>query len=52
MNRWHLIRDILFVGAGLIIAYHEEFVRAHSDPQLLILAGALLGLPAFFRADR
>jgi hypothetical protein len=53
LGRWaRAARDLLLLAAGLVGLYHETFVVAASDPQLLILFAAMIGLPAFIRADR
>jgi uncharacterized membrane protein YccC len=45
------IRDIALFLGGLIGLYHETFVIPSSDPQLLVLFAAMIGLPAFIRKD-
>lgn len=48
---WARIRDIaLFVG-GLLIILHETVFTSSERPTLLILAAAMMGLPAFFLKD-
>lgn len=51
MESWRTIRDVtLFVG-GLLIAGHETLLVEAADPQLLILAAGMMGLPGVLRAD-
>jgi hypothetical protein len=51
MKSWPAYRDVILFFAGLSgVAY--ETVGEHADrPTLLLLFGAMMGLPAFLRAD-
>ena len=40
----------MFCG-GLAIAGHETLLTPDADPQLLILAAGMMGLPGVLRAD-
>ena len=49
---WPRVRDIaLFVG-GLAGVLHETLFTQVERPSLLIVFAAMMGLPAFFAADR
>lgn len=51
MLSWKSLRDIsLFVG-GLAGVLHETVLTSGERPTLLLLFAAMMGLPAFFRAD-
>jgi hypothetical protein len=51
MTGWPQLRDIsLFVG-GLLGILHETVLTSSERPSLLVLFGAMIGLPAFLRAD-
>lgn len=45
------IRDGILFVAGLAGVYHETATQAAERPTLLLLFAAMMGLPAFFRAD-
>ena len=49
--KWKVVRDILLFFGGMIGVANEAFFQATTDPTLLILFGALMGLPAFLRKD-
>lgn len=51
MNHWPLIRDVILFFVGLSGVVHETAISQSSDPQLLLLFAAMMGLPAFLRAD-
>ena len=55
MNRWPLIRDaardVLLIVAGLAGIFHETVLAATPRDSLLVLFGAMIGLPAFLHAD-
>jgi hypothetical protein len=51
MTRWPLIRDVALFVAGLAGVFHETVVASGERPTLLILFAAMMGLPAFLRAD-
>lgn len=51
MRRWTLARDVLLFSAGLAGVIHETVVVRAERPTLLLLFAAMLGLPAFIRAD-
>lgn len=49
--KWKVARDILLFFGGMIGVANEAFFQATTDPTLLILFGAMMGLPAFLRRD-
>lgn len=49
---WSAMRDVILVALGTVIVLHELIVAETTDPALLALAAALLGLPLVVRADR
>lgn len=49
--RWLAARDIVLFVAGLAGVFNEAVVQSEADPQLLLLYGAMLGLPALLRSD-
>lgn len=51
MWSWRNIRDVVLFLGGLGGVAHETLVAEVSDPQLLILFAAMMGLPAFLRGD-
>lgn len=53
MTQWPSIRDILLFFGGLAGAFHETVLvtGAVERPTLLILFGAMMGLPVFLRQD-
>lgn len=48
---WPLARDIALFVAGLAGVAHETLLAKAERPTLLLLFAAMLGLPAFLRAD-
>jgi len=46
-----LIRDIALFVAGLLGVFNEAVIQPTADPQLLLLYGGMLGLPAILRSD-
>lgn len=44
-------RDVILVAAGLVGIAHEIGVQDGERPTLLLLLGAMIGLPAFLRKD-
>ena len=51
MKPWQAFRDrTLFLG-GLLGVVHETVISDVERPTLLLLFAAMLGLPAFLRAD-
>ncbi len=48
---WSALRDVALVVLGATIAIHETVIAETSDPALLALAAALLGLPLVVRAE-
>jgi hypothetical protein len=48
---WPGVRNALLFLGGLSIAVHETIVGGAERPSLLILAAAMMGLPAFLRKD-
>ena len=51
MTRWPLIRDVALFVAGLAGVIHETVFTSLERPALLVLYAAMMGLPAFLRAD-
>ncbi len=51
METWRTLRDVLLFLGGLAIAGHETLLTTDADPQLLILAAGMMGLPGVLRAD-
>lgn len=51
MESWRTLRDVVLFVGGLLIAGHETLLVSESDPQLLILAAGMMGLPGILRAD-
>lgn len=50
-DHWHNLRDAsLFVG-GLLGVLHETFYSDLDRPALLVLFAAMMGLPAFLKAN-
>ena len=52
-QKWRgLTRDTVLFVAGLAGIFHETLVHAGTErPTLLLLFGAMIGLPLFLRAD-
>lgn len=48
---WHTGRDLTLFVLGLLGTAHETLVTAGERPSLLVLFAAMMGLPAFLRAD-
>jgi hypothetical protein len=50
---WHirLTRDLVIFGTGILGILHEVFLSTSDRPTLIILFGAMIGLPAFLRLD-
>jgi len=51
MTRWPLIRDVVLCIAGLLGIAHETLIAAAPREVLLLLFGAMIGLPAFLHVD-
>jgi hypothetical protein len=51
VRNWQSLRDVILFFAGLMGVFNEAVLKAHADPQLLLLYGAMLGLPAILRSD-
>jgi len=49
--KWPLIRDILLFLGGLAGVAYETLASQIDRPTLLLLFAAMMGLPAFLRAD-
>lgn len=49
---WRPTRDGLLFVVGLAGIIHETVIAQSSDPQLLVLFGAMIGLPVFLARDR
>lgn len=48
---WPAVRDVLLFFGGMAGFAHETVIQAGERPSLLILCAAMMGLPAFLRAD-
>lgn len=48
---WPTLRDVLLFTAGMVGIAHETLLRSVDRPTLLLLFGAMVGLPAFLRSD-
>ena len=51
MERWPLVRDITLFLGGLAGVLHETIFTELERPALLVLYAAMMGLPAFLRAN-
>jgi len=51
-HHWHDVRDILLFFCGLAGVVHETLLTNAERPALLVLFAAMMGLPAFLRADK
>jgi hypothetical protein len=51
MKLWPVIRDVVLFCGGLVGVAHETAIAPQAEPTLLLLFGAMMGLPAFLRAD-
>jgi len=51
LARWGLTRDVTLFVTGLLGVLHETLVTPGERPSLLVLFAAMMGLPAFLRAD-
>lgn len=55
MKLWNVpfttIRTVVLFIAGLAGIAHQTLVAAHESPTLLVLFGAMIGLPAFLNKD-
>ena len=49
--RFRLSRDVVLFAAGLVGVLHETFVSNGERPSLLILYGAMMGLPIYLRKN-
>lgn len=50
-QKWRLSRDGILFFVGLLGIGYETLVEQGDKPTLLILFGAMCGLPAFLRSD-
>jgi hypothetical protein len=50
-SQWQTIRDMILFFAGLGGVFHETAIAQAERPTLLLLFAAMMGLPAFLRAD-
>lgn len=52
-RKWHLrlSRDIVIFATGIVGILHEIFLSNSDRPYLLVLFGAMIGLPAFLHID-
>lgn len=44
-RRWRLTRTTVYPAVGILVLWHQVFVAASAQPQLLFVAVVLLGLP-------
>lgn len=51
VGAWPLVRDVLLFVGGLAGVAHETLAEQSDRPTLLLLFAAMMGLPAFLRAD-
>lgn len=51
MRRFRLSRDTILFATGLLGIAYETLVAGADRPTLLVLFGAMVGLPAFLRSD-
>jgi hypothetical protein len=53
IRKWHirLSRDVVIFVIGIVGILHEIFLSVTDRPYLIILFGAMIGLPAFLRID-
>ena len=49
-SQWPFIRDIILFAAGLLGAGWET-LHGPVEPSLLVMFGAMMGLPIFLRKD-
>lgn len=50
-RRVKISRDTVLFTAGLLGVLHETVISTQDRPTLLLLFAAMMGLPAFLRAD-
>lgn len=50
--QWNITRDVLLFFGGLAGAAHETLASGAERPYLLVLFGAMMGIPAFLTSDR
>jgi hypothetical protein len=48
---WQFVRDVILFVCGLIGIAWESLAPGSPDPSLLVVFGAMLGLPIFLRKD-
>jgi hypothetical protein len=48
---WPRIRDVVLFTGGMVGIGHETLIASAERPTLLMLFAAMIGLPAFLRAD-
>jgi hypothetical protein len=48
---WPFTRDVVLFAAGLFGVAYETVFAPSPDPTLLLVFGAMLGLPIFLRKD-
>ena len=51
MDKWPIIRDMILFFGGLAGVANEAIFQNAERPTLLLLYAAMMGLPAFLRAD-
>ena len=51
MGKWPIIRDMILFFGGLAGVANEALFQNAERPTLLLLYAAMMGLPAFLRAD-
>jgi hypothetical protein len=49
--KWRQVRDVILFFGGLAGAAYETLGTQADRPTLLLLFAAMMGLPAFLRAD-
>lgn len=51
LNLARISRDTVLFGGGMLGIIHETLISKIDRPNLLLLFAAMVGLPAFLRAD-
>ena len=50
-SQWPTVRDIALFAGGLAGVFHETVLSDAERPALLVLYAAMMGIPAFLRAN-
>lgn len=50
-QRWPFFREVALFLGGLLGILYETVLAPHPDPSLLLIFGAMLGLPIMLRKD-